>query len=69
MGEGVHEHVDLPYLDTTLLARFISTLVTRLIDQAIVPRVYFKPLQTNLEREIQVVGKSRALCTTPLTDR
>lgn len=52
--------MDLPYLDTTLLARFISTLVTRLIDQVIVPRIYFKPLQTDLQREIQVVGKSLA---------
>ncbi len=51
----MHEHVDLPNLDTTLLARYISTLVARLIDQVIVPRVYFKPLVTDLQREIQVV--------------
>jgi hypothetical protein len=54
-GEGVHEQMDLPNLDTTALARVISSLVTRLIDQVIVPRVYFKPLLADLRREIQVV--------------
>jgi hypothetical protein len=47
--------MDLPNLDTTALARVISSLVTRLIDQVIVPRVYFKPLLADLRREIQVV--------------
>lgn len=47
--------MDLPNLDTTALARVISSLVTRLIDQVIVPRVYFKPLLTDLHREIHVV--------------
>mgnify|MGYP001135579892 CR=1 FL=1 len=54
VGDGVHEHVDLPNLDGAPLARWVSSLVTRIIDHVIVPQVYF-PLLTDLKRQIRVV--------------